>query len=62
MYTWLNKPSVLVLNITNKQRIKLTTFLVQIDRRRSQVEDAQFCFGAATCKNELAYLHDTNNA
>ena len=53
MYTWLNKPSVLVLNITNKQRITLTTLLVQIDRRRSQVEAAQFCCWRATCKNEL---------
>ena len=62
MYTWLNKPTVLVLKISNKQRKKLTTLLVQIDRRRSQVEAAQFCFGTATCKSELAYLHGTNNA
>ena len=32
--------------------------LVQIDQRRSQVEAAQFCFPPATCKNELAYLHE----
>ena len=62
MYTWLNKPSVLVLNISNKERKKLTSLLVQIDRRRSQVEAAQFCWCAATCKNELAYLHDTNGS
>ena len=53
MYTWLNKRSVLVLNISNKQRKKLTTLLVQIDRRRSQVEAAQFCWCASPCKNEL---------
>ena len=62
MYTWLNKRSVLVLNISNKERKKLTTLLVQIDRRRSQVEGAQFCSPPAPCKNELAYLHDTNNS
>ena len=45
MYTWLNKPSVLVLNISNKER--------KIDRRRSQVEAAQFCSRASPCKNEL---------
>ena len=51
MYTWLNKPTVLRLNnptvlilkISNKQRKKLTTLLVQIDRRKSQVKAAQFC-------------------
>ena len=62
IYTWLNKPSVLLLNTTNKQRKILTTLLVQVDLRRSQMEAAQFCFRAATCKNELAYLHDTNNS
>ena len=46
---------------TNREK-KLTTLLVQIDRRRSQVEAAQFCSRAATCKKELAYLHDTNNS
>ena len=56
MYTWLNKRSVLVLNISNKPRKKLTSLLVQIDRGRSQVEAAQFCFLPAPCKNELAYL------
>ena len=34
-------------------RKKLTTLLVQIERRRSHVEAAQFCWRAATCKNEL---------
>ena len=62
MHTWLNKRSVSVLNISNKQRKKLTSLLVQIDRRRSQVEAAQFCFLPATCKNELTYLHETNDS
>ena len=53
MYTWLNKPTVLILKISNKQRKKLTTLLVQIDRRKSQVKAAQFCCWRATCKNEL---------
>ena len=53
LYTWLNKHSVLVLNISNKERKKLTTLLVQIDRRRSQVEAAQFCWCASPCKNDL---------
>ena len=26
------------------------------------MEAAQFCFPPATCKNELANLHDTNNS
>ena len=58
MYMWLNKRSAIVWNIRNKQRKKLTNILVQIDQRRSQVEAAQFCFPPATCKNELAYLHE----
>ena len=62
--TWLNKRCVLLWNISNKQKKKLTTFLVQIERRRSHVEAAQFCWFVAPCKNELqlAYLHDTNDS
>ena len=52
MYTWLNKRCVLLLNISNKQK-KLTTFLIQIERRRSHVEAAQFCWFVAPCQNEL---------
>ena len=53
MYTWLNKRIVFVLNISNKQRKKLTTLLVQIDRKRSQVEAARLCWCTSPCKNEL---------
>ena len=42
MYTWLNKRSVLVLNISNKPRKKLATLLVQMDQRIFQMKAAQF--------------------
>ena len=57
MYTWLNKRSVLVLNISNKERKKLTTLVVQIDRKRSPVKAPQFCWCVAPCKNDLVSLY-----
>ena len=61
MYMWLNKGSVIVLHISNKQRKKLTTLLVQVDQRRSQVEAVQFCWCASICKNELVSAPSCQN-
>ena len=60
MYTWLNKRCVLLLNISNKQK-KVTTFLIQIERRRSHVEAAQFCWFVAPCQNELVNVCSWKN-